>query len=396
MPNPILVLNSGSSSIKYSLFIPGQIEAIISGLAERLGEPEAHLSIRHGNTNQSIHIPNADHRFALEKLTLLFSDMGIHPENLTAVGHRVVHGGEYFSESIIVDDDAFRKIDSCSHLAPLHNPANLLGITTMKLLAPKVPQIAVFDTAFHQSLDPQAYLYALPYEYYKDFGVRRYGFHGTSHRYVAQKAAEILQTSFDKLSLISIHLGNGCSATAIRDGKSVDTTMGMTPLEGLVMGTRCGDLDPSIHQFLGHKLNISIDRVTEILNTSSGLLGISGISNDMRSLIEASDQGHKRAKLAIEVFCFRIARHVGGLATSLNHIDGLLFTGGIGENSAAIRQRVLDNLSILGFDIDQKANLTHGKQHNHLISTKESTPALVIPTNEEWMIASDCSQLLSS
>jgi len=396
MSNPILVLNSGSSSIKYSLFLPDENIPIVFGLAERLGESEAQLSITQGNSSESIHIPHADHRMALEKLALLFGDIGIQPEKLAAIGHRVVHGGEYFSESIIVDDDAIKKMESCNHLAPLHNPANLLGISTMKLLAPNVPQIAVFDTAFHQTLPPKAYLYALPYEYYENFGVRRYGFHGTSHRYVAQKAADMIGQRLDTLSLISIHLGNGCSATAIHNGKSVDTTMGMTPLEGLAMGTRCGDLDPSIHQFLTKKLNLSINRITEILNKSSGLLGISGISNDMRSLIKASEQGNERATLAIEVFCFKVSRLVGGLATSLTQIDALLFTGGIGENSAHIRHRILENLSILGFKIDTEANTAHGKQHHGLISSKGTIPTLVVPTNEEWMIAFDCIQLLKS
>lgn len=394
MQNAVLVINCGSSSIKYSIFNHNSEQPVISGLAERLGELEANISIRVNGKKDIKKIPNANHQIALTVLAELLESQQISIDQLTAIGHRVVHGGEKFSSSIIINDEILEAIEGCNHLAPLHNPANVLGIKTMIKLANNVPQIAVFDTAFHQTLAPEAFLYGISYELYEQHGIRRYGFHGSSYRFIAQQSAKILGKPLSDLSIIIAHLGNGCSAAAIRNGSSVDTTMGMTPLEGLIMGTRSGDIDPSLHQFLSHKLELDIDQVTDLLNKKSGLLGLSGLSNDMRTLEESAEQGNERAKLAIEVFCFRLARQIAGLAASLNSIDALVFTGGIGENSAFIRRSVISNLSIFKFNIDDHANNENGVKTNSRITTSDSTLSLVIPTNEEWMIASDSLELL--
>ena len=284
-----------------------------------------------------------------------------------------------------------KNLESCSDLAPLHNPANIQGIKIMQNLFKDVPQIAVFDTAFHQSIPKQAYLYAVDYNWYKDYGVRRYGFHGTSHKYVAQQAKSQLQLK-DNHQIITIHLGNGCSATAIKDGKSIDTTMGMTPLEGLVMGTRCGDIDPSILQFINHKTGWSLDEITNKLNKESGLLGLSGLSNDMRTLIEAS-KDNELAKIAIDVFCFKLAKQVMALATSLSKIDALIFTGGIGENSAFIRAQVLNHLSLLGYQVESNFN-DKPKLNNGVITQENSPLAIVIKTDEELIIKTDTQRLI--
>lgn len=392
---PVLVLNSGSSSIKFSLF-RHNLTRIMTGLAERLGSDDARIKIDWNGNAFAQPIKNYDHNHALQWLVDYLRQQDIDLTTLGCIGHRVVHGGERFSASTLINDQVISEIRACSHLAPLHNPANLLGITAMSEFAPEVPQVAVFDTAFHQTLKPEAFLYALPYELYQKQGVRRYGFHGTSHRYVARQAAEILGRSADSLNLLTIHLGNGCSACAIKKGLSVDTTMGMTPLEGLVMGTRSGDIDPSLHQFLTERLGLSLDQVTQMLNRDSGLKGISGLTNDMRVLQEEAEKGNDRAQLAIDVFCFKLARALGGLAASLEHIDALVFTGGIGENSALVRQKVMHRLSILGLAADDDANRVHGRDHSGRVSTKDGLTALVIATDEELMIAEDCRQLTAN
>ncbi|MCB0033201.1 MAG: acetate/propionate family kinase, partial [Anaerolineales bacterium] len=273
--------------------------------------------------------------------------------------------------------------------APLHNPANVLGIKTAQALFPDTPQVAVFDTAFHQTLPSHAYLYAIPYELYEEQAVRRYGFHGTSHRYVTQKAAELLGQPYNELALISAHLGNGCSATAVLDGRSIDTTLGLTPLEGLVMGTRSGDVDPSLHQFLRDTVGYDLDQTTTMLNKQSGLLGLSGLSNDMRTLIEAAAHGHERAQLALNVFVYRLAKAIGALAVPLGRIDALIFTGGIGEHAALIRQWVIEQLTIFGFELDKSLNKIHGQGNSGIITAPNSPVAMVIPTDEEVMIARD-------
>lgn len=394
MQNAVLVINSGSSTIKFSLFTSEFNSALLTGLAERLGETEAVIRFTLGNEKSTLAIPLADHAGALATLITFLKDHNIQLTDLAAIGHRVVHGGEQFSGSRIIDDAVLAGIEACVPLAPLHNPANLLGMKTLQKLASGVPQIAVFDTAFHQTLPEKAFLYGLPYSLYKNHGVRRYGFHGTSHLFVVQQAAKRLQRPLSELSLISAHLGNGCSAVAVKNGLSVDTTMGMTPLEGLVMGTRSGDIDPGLHQFISKELGLGLDDVTDLLNKKSGLLGLSELSNDMRTLALAAEAGHKQALLAIDVFCFRLARAIGGLAMSLDTLDGIVFTGGIGENASMVREKVLQQLGILGIYLDPLANANHGKDQGGLISTPTSVPALVIPTNEEWMIASDCLKLI--
>ncbi|MCH8530771.1 MAG: acetate kinase [Saccharospirillum sp.] len=389
---PVLVINSGSSSLKFSLFDMASDQELLSGQAERLNTGEASLRWRSGQQGDTLSIPDEGHAGALKALYQLLLSLDHLPSTPLSIGHRVVHGGETFSDSVVINENVIRAIEQCSRLAPLHNPANLLGIQVMQKLYPDVPQVAVFDTAFHQTLKPESFLYPLPWSLYEEQGVRRYGFHGTSHRYVSQKAVDRLKLDPDQHGLVCAHLGNGCSAAAVRNGLSVDTTMGMTPLEGLVMGTRSGDVDPGLHEYLSDRLGWSLTEITEMLNRRSGLLGLSGLSNDMRTLVEALDAEHEGARRAIDVFCFRLARQIGALATSLGRLDALVFTGGIGEHSAFIRQNVLDRLGLLGFVCDANLNEQHGG-NSGVITTSTSTPALVIATREEWMIARDAQQL---
>lgn len=388
----ILVINSGSSSLKFSLFNGASDTAndteLLSGLAERLGTTEAVLTWQDASGKQRQSLQGDGHEAALAAIRKrLEADYGAP----AAIGHRVVHGGEAFSQSVLIDASVIEGIEACASLAPLHNPPALLGIKVLQSLYPEVPQVAVFDTAFHQTLAPAAYRYAVPKDWYTKIGVRRYGFHGTSHRYVASQAVEQLQLDANDHGVISAHLGNGCSATAVRNGRAVDTTMGLTPLEGLVMGTRSGDVDPGLHAYLADRLGWSLNDINNALNRDSGLLGLSGLSNDMRTLIEAADSGNDDARLAIEVFCFRLARNIGGLAMSLSRLDALVFTGGIGENAAPIRSQVLGHLRLLGFDCDEAANLQPAEFAR--ITRPDSTAALVIPTREEWMIAQDTRRL---
>ena len=285
-------------------------------------------------------------------------------------------------------------VEDCTHLAPLHNPANIIGVRTAMQLLQHLPQVGVFDTAFHQTMPERAYLYPVPYDLYTQHGVRRYGFHGTSHRYVTNKAAMMLGRPLESCAFVSAHLGNGCSATAVLNGKSIDTTMGLTPLEGLVMGTRSGDIDPGLHSFLAGVLKGNVDEVTNILNKKSGLLGLSGLSNDMRELNAAAEQGNKRASLAIEVFCYRLAKSIASLTVPLGRCDALIFTGGIGENSSPVRAKVIDLLGILGFKLAQERNNNHGRSSAGLITVDGSTKAMVVPTDEEFLIASDTAAVL--
>lgn len=385
----VLVINSGSSSLKFSVFDMDAGREVLAGLAERLESADAALSWRQGDgEKQHRVIPDRGHEQALADIHQLLGPLG----DPRAIGHRVVHGGEAFSDSVLISAPVLAGIEQCASLAPLHNPANLLGIRAMQKLYPQVPQVAVFDTAFHQTLAPEAYLYPLPMRLYRDQGVRKYGFHGTSHKYVAAQAVEKLGLNPRRHGIITAHLGNGCSAAAIRNGHSVDTTMGMTPLEGLVMGTRSGDVDPGLHEYLATRLGLTLAEITTMLNRDSGLLGLSELSNDMRTLTEAAETGHVGARRAIDVFCFRLARQIGALAANLEHLDALVFTGGIGENAVPIRAQVLNRLPLFGFECSPALNRTHGDATG-LISAPGSTPALVIPTREEWMIAHDAYRL---
>jgi acetate kinase len=375
----VLVINCGSSSIKLALLEPKSGSRPWQALAERVGTDGARLVF----DERTIEVPGADHARALDTALRQLPDVPV-----VAVGHRVVHGGEAFTQSALLEPRVIQAIEACSDLAPLHNRPNLIGIQAALQLRPDLPQVAVFDTAFHQTLPPRAYHYAIPHELYERYKIRRYGFHGTSHSYVAQRAAELMGRPLDTLHLLSAHLGNGCSATAIECGRSVDTTMGLTPLEGLVMGTRSGDVDPNLPEFLVEHAGMTIDQVGDILNKQSGLLGLSGRSNDMRNLLESERAGDARARLAVDVFCYRLAKALLGLSAALPRLDAIVFTGGIGENAAPVRARTVESLRVLGVRLDAARNDEHGRHSGGLVSDARSGVAvLVVPTNEELVIA---------
>jgi acetate kinase len=385
-----LVLNSGSSSLKFALIEPSSGKVIAQGIAERLGSAEPTFQFA-----QKAECALADGAAHAEALQALLDELqGV---SVAAVGHRVVHGGEAFSDSVVLNDAVLEQIRACSELAPLHNPANVLGIEAARRAFPKLPQVAVFDTAFHQTLPRAAYLYAIPYEYYEQHQVRRYGFHGTSHRYVAGVAARALGKSLESVELVTAHLGNGASVCAIANGQSVDTSMGLTPLEGVVMGTRSGDVDPNLHEFLAKHAQLDLHRITEMLNKNSGLLGLSGVSNDMRTLLALRAEGNDRARLAIEVFCYRLAKAILGLCAGLSRLDALVFTGGIGEHAAEVRAQTLGHLRVLGASVDDELNRVHGaEQHGRITRESSALLALVVPTNEELVIARETARLTLS
>lgn len=395
----ILVINCGSSSIKYAL-VNEEYTSVgqqrIQGLAENLGTEQARIKgyLSHGKT-LLLNIPYADHRQALQALLEQLSQYT--PQ---AIGHRVVHGGETISKAEKITPELIHIIQQASALAPLHNPVNLIGIEATLSLFPHLPQVAVFDTAFHQSLPPSAFHYAVPRYLYEQHGVRRYGFHGTSHAYVSERASTLAGQP-QQGGWLSAHLGNGCSTCAIWNGKSVDTSMGLTPLEGLVMGTRSGDVDPGLHQFLASNLGWSLDKINQVLNRDSGLLGLSGLSNDMRTLVEAIEQGDVNAELAVDVFCYRLAKSLASMSCALKQLDGLIFTGGIGENAALIRQKTIEHLTHFGFVLDHAKNqqMVRGAEGRiDLPQTGHTTkqPQIwVIPTDEESRIAIETRQVLT-
>ena len=389
----ILVINCGSSSIKFALAGEDREGFVLHGLAERLGEPGAVLGWVRGGQRDSLELGDgAGHEVALARLLPLVEQAVKGP--LHAIGHRVVHGGERFTQACRIDAEVLQAIRDTVPLAPLHNPANLLGIEAAMALYPQLPHVAVFDTAFHQSLPPRAYRYALPEPLYREQHVRRYGFHGTSHRYVSHRAAEISGLALGDSYWISAHLGNGSSTCAIAEGQSRDTSMGLTPLEGLVMGTRSGDVDPNLHGHLIRSLGWTIEEVDRMLNEDSGLLGLSGLSNDMRTLEQARARGHAGAALAIEVFCYRLAKSLAAMGCAMPRIDGLVFTGGIGENSVLVRARTLAHLGFLGFAVDEAANAACVGGRCREIHRPGSPRVLVVPTAEERMIALDTLALL--
>ncbi|MBU2873897.1 acetate/propionate family kinase [Marinobacter salexigens] len=393
MKQSILVVNCGSSSLKLALFDENE-NKLASAIAERLNGQDAFARI--DGDEQAVTLPaTADHKQALKALVSAFSDRQLMSTTPTAIGHRVVHGGETFRQAVLIDSDVIKAIKGCADLAPLHNPVNLVGIEATREQFPDTEQVAVFDTAYHQTLAPRAYLYALPESYYRDLNVRRYGFHGTSHFFMAHEAARLLEKTPATTSIISAHLGNGCSITAIKDGLSVDTSMGLTPLEGLVMGTRSGDIDPGLFDYLRSR-GMQQAEVHKMLNQKSGLLGISGQTNDMRSLCELADHGHEPSALAIEIFCFRLAKYIGAMMASLSQLDALVFTGGIGENSHRVRKQTVSHLNLLGFDINADMNSHHGRYSDGRIDdTRSRFPILVIPTNEELVIAREAKRLAS-
>lgn len=390
-----LVLNCGSSSVKFAVMDPGTREQALSGLAERLGSPEARVVVTRGGQKTVTEAPNADYARAFAALLSELGRLDLRRQ-ISVVGHRVVHGGQLFSAPALIDEAVLEGVRACIPLAPLHNPANLAGIEAAQRAFPSVPQVAVFDTAFHQSMPEVAYRYAVPETWYREHGVRRYGFHGTSHAYVAQEAARMLGRPLEALNLITAHLGNGCSVAAIQGGTSVDTSMGLTPLEGLVMGTRSGDVDPNLHDYLARQADLSLEQVTAALNRQSGLLGLSGLGSDMRELEQAAAGGHGGARLAIEVFVYRLARSIAGMTAALPTLDALVFTGGIGENSGGVRAAVISRLRLLGFELDGAANAAAVRGQGGFIGTPGSTPALVVNTNEELMIAREAAQVLAA
>jgi acetate kinase len=391
----VLVLNCGSSSAKFAVIDAKTGEERISGMAQRLGSPAASLDWKHAGHKRSKVLHHAEHDAALREVGELLRELGL-ADAVAGVGHRVVHGGAKFSGSIPITPEVIEKIRECIPLGPLHNPPNLLGIQIAQELFPHLPQVAVFDTAFHQTMPPRAYLYAVPYEWFEHHEVRRYGFHGTSHRYVSAQAVRQLGLDPEDHAIVTAHLGNGCSLAAVRDGKSMDTTMGLTPLDGVVMGTRSGSIDPSIIAHMTKALSRSADEVMDALNKRSGLLGISGLSNDMRALQEAADGGHERARLAIDKFCYSVAKAAAGMIVSLGRVDALVFTGGIGENAVQVRAKIVELLGFAGFALDPHVNQTHGRAQRGRITRTTSPMAAVIATNEELMIAMDTAEIVDA
>ena len=373
---------------------PKTKEAHLSGLVERIGTKGTNIKYQQNQKTISEKLPNIRYHQALQAITKIVNSSKNISQNILAVGHRVVHGGENFTKSAIITKKVLKAIRDCQTLAPLHNPANILGIEGAMKAFPDKKQVAVFDTAFHQTMPRHSYIYPIPYDLYKKHKIRRYGFHGTSHRFVSKKAADMLQKDLKKCAFITAHLGNGCSVAAILNGKSVDTSMGLTPLEGLMMGTRSGDVDPGLHAHLANNLKLDIHKINDILNKKSGLLGVSGVDSDMRTIEEKASKGNKRAALALEIFCYRLAKYIASLVVPLGKIDALIFTGGIGENSETVRKKTLLWLKFLGFKIDPKSNKVNGKKSGGIITKKLSNVAMVVPTNEELLIAEDTLHLV--
>lgn len=394
----ILVINCGSSSLKFQLIDSDTEECLAKGLCERIGIEGSMISYTpEGGEKEKTVTPMPDHteaiRLVLEALTNPKTGVVKGLEEIGAVGHRVVHGGERFAESVLIDDEVIKAIEECNDLAPLHNPANLIGIDACRKLMPATPMVAVFDTAFHQTMPEEAFLYGLPYEYYRKYKVRRYGFHGTSHSYVSKRAAEVLGKDYEDLKTIVCHLGNGASVSAVKNGRCVDTSMGLTPLEGLIMGTRSGDVDPAIIEFLAHKENKSLEEVMTILNRKSGVLGLSdNLSSDFRDLEEGYHKGDENAARALKTFCYRVAKQVGAYVAAMNGVDVICFTAGVGENAPLVRSFVCEYLGYLGIKLDSEANGKRGE--DLVVTTPDSrTTVMVIPTNEELAIARETARL---
>lgn len=386
----VIAINAGSSSLKFQLFEMPSEEVITKGLIERIGLNDAvfNISVNGEKIQEITEIP--DHDVAVKILLGKLTELGIIAslDEIEGIGHRVVHGGEEFADSALITDEVIAKIDTLSELAPLHNPANLTGITAFQHVLPNVPAVAVFDTAFHQTMPEKSYLYSLPYEYYEQYGIRKYGFHGTSHKYVSQRAAELLGRPIDQLRLISCHLGNGASIAAIEGGKSMDTSMGFTPLAGVTMGTRSGNIDPALIPFIMEKTDQSADEVLQVLNKKSGLLGISGFSSDLRDITEQAKEGNDRAELALQIFADNIHKYIGSYASGMNGVDAIIFTAGIGENSEIVRARVLQGLEFMGVYWDPTLNKISGEE-SFINYPHSPVKVMVIPTNEEVMIARD-------
>ena len=394
----ILVINCGSSSLKYQLINSDSEAVLAKGLCERIGIDGSVLThTPAGKDKVRIETPMPNHTVAVQLVidALTNAEHGVIKslDEIGAVGHRVVHGGEKFASSVVITDEVMKAIEECNDLAPLHNPANLIGINSCKEIMPNVPMVAVFDTAFHQTMPEKAYLYGLPYEYYEKYKVRRYGFHGTSHDYVSNRAAQLLGKKREDLKVIVCHLGNGASVSAVDHGKCVDTSMGLTPLEGLIMGTRSGDMDPAICDFICQKEGLTSAEMNTVLNKKSGVLGMSGVSSDFRDVEAAANEGNHQAAAALDAFYYRVAKYIGAYTAAMNGVDAIAFTAGIGENSGTVRSAVLKYLGYLGITVDEKANDTHGEEIT--ISTPDSKVlVMVIPTNEELAIARQTLELV--
>ena len=395
----ILVINCGSSSLKYQLIDSESEKVLAKGLCERIaidGSAITHQPA--GGEKVKTEVPMANHtdavKYVIEKL--IDPKVGVLKslDEIGAVGHRIVHGGEKFASSVVIDDEVMKAVEQCNDLAPLHNPANLIGINSCKEIMPGVPMVAVFDTAFHQTMPKEAYLYGLPYEYYEKYKVRRYGFHGTSHDFVSNRVAEILDKKREDLKIIVCHLGNGASVSAVKNGKCVDTSMGLTPLEGLIMGTRTGDLDPAIISFIAEKEGLTADQVIDICNKKSGVLGLSnGFSSDFRDLVSAANEGNDVAKTTLDTWCYRVAKYIGAYAAAMNGVDVIVFTAGIGENNFTLRETICGYLGYLGVNFDKEANNCRGEEVE--ISTPDSkTKVWVVPTDEELAIARETVRLV--
>ena len=393
----VLVINCGSSSLKYQLIDSRSEEVLAAGLCERIGIDGRMTHTPSGGDTVVKNDPLPDHGAAIQAVLSALTDKahGVISSlgEIGAVGHRLVHGGEKFAASVIINDEVIAEVEACNDLAPLHNPANLIGVRACRQIMPDVPMVGVFDTAFHQTMPPKAYLYGIPHQYYQEHKVRRYGFHGTSHNYVSQRVHHLAELDPDNSRVIVCHLGNGASVTAVKNGKSVDTSMGLTPLEGLIMGTRSGDLDPGVIEYIAKKEHLTLEEVLKVLNKESGVLGLSGVSSDFRDLTEAMEQGNEQAAVAVEAFCYRVAKHIGAYTAALNGVDAIVFTAGIGENAAHIRSMVCEYLGFLGITIDEEKNAVRGKETE--ISTPDSKVSVfVIPTNEELAIARETAALL--
>ncbi|MCQ1528043.1 acetate/propionate family kinase [Lutispora saccharofermentans] len=395
----IFVVNCGSSSLKYQLINMKNEEVEAKGLVERIGIPGSVLKHQPANGEKVVieeYMPT--HKEALKHVidALMDENYGVikNMNEINAVGHRVVHAGEKFAFSVVINEEVVNALKGCIDLAPLHNPPNIIGIEACQQLMPGVPMVGVFDTAFHQTMPKEAFIYALPYELYEKYGVRRYGFHGTSHKYVAQRAASMLNKNIEDLKIVTCHLGNGASVAAVKQGKSVDTSMGFTPLEGLAMGTRCGDIDPAIVKFVMEKENLDLAGIDNLMNKKSGVLGISGVSSDFRDIEEAAEKGNMRADLALKVFAYKVRKYIGAYAAAMGGIDAIVFTAGLGENSASMRASVCEGLEFLGVEIDNEKNNVRGKEAE-VSKANSKVKVLLIPTNEELMIARDTKSLIA-
>lgn len=391
MKKDVVVLNCGSSSVKFAIIDANTGNAGLSGIAESLGNSDASLTVKHEGKKIQADLPdNASHSEALDAIQKVISNTGVQP---VAIGHRVVHGGERYKSAALVNEGVLADIEEYAKMAPLHNMAHLKGILTAQKAYPTLPHVVVFDTSFFQSMPEKAYLYALPKALYREHGIRRYGFHGTSHKFILDSTAKMLDKPVSETSIISAHLGNGCSVSAISKGTAVDTSMGFTPLEGLMMGTRCGDIDPSLPGTLQECLGKDAEEIKDLMNKSSGLLGVSELSNDCRILEDEAEKGHEGAKLAIEIFCYRLAKYIAGYMVAVPSLDAIVFTGGIGENSSLIRQTTMDYFAYMGVEVDNERNLAKrfGKD-GEISSPSSSKPVLVVPTNEEWVIAAEAVQ----